>query len=133
MKENSAKDPAGHLKLSVSHFEKSKQFYAKLFHNLGFNQIADKEGSVGWVTKEGFGIWIAQADFMEPQHTFKAPGFHHLCLKARSEKEVNSIYESIKNETRIFAPPAKHPKYTEKYYAFTFADPDGMKLEVAYY
>lgn len=133
MKEEAAKDPAGHLKISVSDFEKSKSFYSNLFAQLDFQQIADKEKSAGWVTTEGFGIWIAQAEFTIPQHMFKAPGFHHLCLKANSEKEVDAIYQGIKNKTRIFAPPAKHPKYTEKYYAFTFADPDGMKLEVAYY
>ena len=133
MKENSAKDPAGHVKLSVNDFQKSKSFYSRLFTLLGFPPIADKEKSAGWVTKEGFGIWIAQAEFLDPHHTFKAPGFHHLCLKAKSEREVDAIYESLKNEAVIFAAPAKHPKYTEKYYAFTFADPDGMKLEIAYY
>ncbi|MFH0970055.1 MAG: VOC family protein [Candidatus Diapherotrites archaeon] len=133
MNNNSAKDPAGHLKLSVSDLERSKAFYSRLFELLKFIQIANKEKSAGWVTTEGFGIWITQAEFMTHQHVFKATGFHHLCLKANSEKEVDAIYEGIKNEARIFAPPAKHPKYTEKYYAFTFADLDGMKLEVAYY
>ncbi len=133
MNNNSSKDPLGHIKLSVSDFNKSKLFYAKLFKKLNFIQVSDKEKSAAWATLEGFGIWIAQANILEPKHKFSAPGFHHLCVKARSEKEVDAIYEMIKNETHIFDPPQRYPKYTKKYYAVFFSDPDGMKLEVAYY
>lgn len=80
-----SKDPSGHLKLSVRNFSASKKFYAKLFDTLGLVQISDKEESAGWVTKEGFGIWIAQARALEPRHVFSAPGFHHLCVKAASK------------------------------------------------
>jgi len=133
MKNSSAKDPLGHVKLSVSDFKKSTAFYGKLFAKLGFAQISDKEESAGWVTSEGFGIWIEQAETLSPKHKFSAPGFHHLCVKARSPEEVDEVYEMIKNETHIFAVPKKYPEYTEKYYAVFFSDPDGMKLEVAYY
>ncbi len=126
-------DPSGHLKLSVRDFGTSKTFYVRLFVTLGFVQIADKEHSAGWATKEKFGIWIAQAEIPEPQYVFSAPGFHHLCVKASSESQVDQIYEMVKGETRIFNPPRKYPEYTPDYYAVFFADPDGMKIEVAYY
>ena len=129
---NSSKDPLGHVKLAVSDFEKSKVFYARLFNKLGFAQISDKENSAGWVTLEGFGIWIAQAK-LAGKHKFSAPGFHHLCIKAGSEREVDEVYELVKSDTRVFDLPQKYPKYTEKYYAVFFSDPDGMKLEVAFY
>ena len=129
----SSKDPLGHIKLSVSDFTKSKKFYTKLFKKMEFKQISDKETSAAWVTLEGFGIWISQANISEPKYKFSAPGLHHLCLKARSKKEVDRIYEILKDETRIFDKPQKYPKYTPEYYAVFFSDPDGIKLEIAYY
>ncbi len=126
-------DPLGHIKLSVSNFQRSYVFYALLFNKLGFKQISNKESSCGWVTKEGFGIWISQAKFLEPKPVFSAPGFHHLCLKASSPSKVDEIHKLLKNKAFIFDPPRKYPAYTEKYYTVFIADPDGLKIEVAFY
>lgn len=130
---NDSKDPLGHVKLSVSKFGKSKTFYTNLFKILGFRQIADYNTSAGWRTAEGFGIWIAEAQSPVPRYKFSAPGFHHLCFKAISTKQVDKVYNSVKNKTKIFNNPKKYPQYNKRYYAVFFADPDGMKLEVAYY
>lgn len=133
MKDSPSRDPLGHIKIAVSDFKKSLGFYKLIFGKLGFVQVSSKERSAAWVTKEGFGISIAQAENLEPKYKFFAPGLHHLCVKASSEEEVDSIYETIKNKTLIFDPPQKYPDYTDKYYAVFFSDPDGIKLEVAYY
>ncbi|MBM3232811.1 bleomycin resistance protein [Candidatus Pacearchaeota archaeon] len=133
MKDNLSRDPIGHIKIAVSNFEKSQEFYKLIFDKLGFAQVSSKEKSAAWVTKEGFGISIAQAESLEPKYKFFAPGLHHLCIKAKSTEDVDSIYEIIKNKTDIFDPPQSYPEYTDKYYAVFFSDPDGIKLEVAYY
>jgi catechol 2,3-dioxygenase-like lactoylglutathione lyase family enzyme len=126
-------DPAGHLKLSVSDIDKSRAFYSGLFKKLGFRPRTNDADNRGWITREGFGISIAEASSMKPKHVFGAPGFHHLCLKARSTEGVDAIYELVKEKTRVFDKPQKYPEYSPKYYAVFFADPDGMKIEVAYY
>ncbi len=133
MENNLAKDPLGHVKLSVSDFKKSYSFYVDLFTQLGFTQISYKDNKAGWVTLGGFGIWISQAVIKEPTYIFSAPGIHHLCIKARSREEVDSVYEWIKNTTQVFNLPQAYPQYTSKYYAVFFSDLDGIKLEVAYY
>lgn len=125
-------DPAGHLKICASDFAKSKKFYAKIFEKLGFKPIASKEKSAAWATKDGFGIWIAQAT-QKQTHLFGAPGFHHLCVKAETPELVDAIYAQVKNKTTVFDAPQQFPQYTDKYYAVFFADPDGLKIEVAYY
>ena len=33
----------------------------------------------------------------------------------------------------VFDEPKAYPEYTPKYYAVFFADPDGIKIEIAYY
>ncbi len=127
-------DPAGHLSLTASNLKRSKKFYKSLFDQLGFKQIKDGASSVAWVTKEGFGIWIRQAKHAKLRHKHFAPGLHHLCVKAKTRKSVDEIYKHmLAKKTFIFAKPKSYPEYTPKYYAFDFADPDGIKIEVAYY
>lgn len=130
---NVSRDPAGHIKLSVSNFKKSSGFYSRLFKKLSFKQVSYGKNTIGWVTKEGFGISITDAKTPKPRYRFSAPGLHHLCFKARSIKEVDSVYESMKNNTYVFDKPQRYPNYTKNYYAVFFSDPDGIKIEVAYY
>ena len=55
------------------------------------------------------------------------------CFKVNSVDKVNKLYNILKDNTLIFDKPANYPQYTEKYFAVFFADPDGIKLEVAHY
>lgn len=129
-----AKDPLGHIKISVSNFQKSYLFYQGLFVLLNYQCVSDKANRAGWVSSLGFGIWIAQAKSPDHDYQFGAPGLHHLCLKASSLDAVDTIYAFAEAEhARIFDRPRKYPDYTTDYYAVFFADPDGIKIEVAYY
>ncbi|TSC75665.1 MAG: glyoxalase/bleomycin resistance protein/dioxygenase [Parcubacteria group bacterium Gr01-1014_30] len=127
-------DPAGHLTLAVSNLEKSKIFYKSLFGKLKFKQIRDGERSVAWATRDGFGIWIRKAKHTKPRYKYFAPGLQHLCVKAKTRKAVDEIYKIMSaKKTFVFDEPKAYPEYTPKYYAVFFADPDGIKIEVAYY
>src|SRR3989344_2814762 len=127
-------DPAGHITISVSNFDKSKIFYAKLFTKVGYTKVAEGEQSARWKSPEGFSFGIKQAKYKEPKYRFFSPGIHHFCFKAQSAKQVDELYSLLlKEKTRIYDKPQKYPEYTDKYYAVFFADPDGIKLELAYY
>lgn len=131
---NESKDSAGHIKFAASDLKKSAAFYAALFGKLGYTQVLDEADCVGWKTPEGFGIWIEQAEVKNYPYKFSAPGLHHFCFKAKSPEEVDELHAFLAGEgVLIFDPPAKYPDYTENYYAVFFADPDGIKLEFAYY
>ncbi len=39
-------DPLGHIRIAVSEFEKSREFYTAFFAQLGFKQVSEK----GWVS-----------------------------------------------------------------------------------
>lgn len=127
-------DPAGHLTLAVSNLEKSRIFYKSLFSKLKFKQIRDGERSVAWATREGFGIWIRQAKYAKPRYKYFASGLQHLCVKAKTRKTVDEIYKLVSaKKIFVFDKPKAYPEYTPQYYAVFFADPDGIKIEVAYY
>jgi len=134
MPDNTPYDPCGHIKIVVSDWEKSYPFYKDIFEKLGYKQVSNKEDRAGWASPDGYGIFIAQAKIMNYQYKFGAPGLHHLCLKASSMDVVEKIYKLVLEKgVYVSGLPRKYPEYTEKYYAVYFADPDGIKLEVAYY
>lgn len=134
MPHNIPYDPCGHTKIAVSDYKKSYLFYKEIFELLEYEHVSNKEDHAGWTSQHGYGILIEQAGMRSYQYKFSAPGLHHLCLKAQSSEKVDQIYELLlKNKTYIFDAPQRYPHYTEKYYAVFFADPDGIKLEIAYY
>jgi len=127
-------DPCGHTKLAVSDYKKSYSFYKDIFDVLGYKQVSNKDDSAGWASPDGYAVLIVQAKTTSHKYEFGAPGLHHICLKANSEELVDKIYQTLlKKRVYIFDAPQKYPNYTDKYYAIYFADPDGIKLEVAYY
>jgi len=100
----------------------------------GSTKVAEGEQSARWKSPEGFSFGIKQAKYKEPKYRFFSPGIHHFCFKAQSAKQVDELYSLLlKEKTRIYDKPQKYPEYTDKYYAVFFADPDGIKLELAYY
>jgi len=127
-------DPCGHTKLAVSDYKKSYNFYKDLFEILGYRQVTNKDDRAGWVSPNGYAVLIARAIIPNYKYKHGAPGIYHICLKAKSTESVDQIYQFlIKKEIFIFSPPKKHSEFTDKYYNVLFADPDGIKLEVAYY
>ena len=134
MPNTSPRDPRGHIKLAVADFKTSYPFYSDIFEGLSYKQVSDKNDRAAWVSPDGYGVTIAQADISDYPYKFSAPGLHHLCLKADSTEIVDRIYKFIlEKDAHVFDAPQKYPNYTDKYYAVFFADPDGIKLEVAYY
>ena len=132
--EHTPLDPAGHIKLAVSNFPKSSAFYRTLFSQLGYEQICDETDGAGWKDTRGFGIWLEPAEIKNHPYKFSSPGLHHLCFKAAFHKQVDELYAFLKeSNTVILDAPQAYPEYTKDYYAVFFADPDGIKLEVAFY
>ena len=127
-------DTLGHIKISVCDIKKSKLFYSKLFAHLGFTKVADHPDAAGWKSPVDFGFWIEEAQIKSPAYIFGAPGLHHFCFKAQSPDAVDTLYHwLLKENIPVCDAPAAYPQYTKDYYAVFFTDPDGMKLEYAFY
>ena len=115
-----------HLSIRVSDYEKSKDFYSRLFAFLGFKVEAEYPDTMGWSNGNTL-FWIGKAD---SRHKYRIGevGFHHYAFRLRSRKDVDDLNAFLRDELKAtIVDPAG--EYYDDYYAVFFLDPDGMKLE----
>jgi catechol 2,3-dioxygenase-like lactoylglutathione lyase family enzyme len=118
-----------HLSVRVSDYEKSKQFYSRLFTFLGFELSDEYADAIGW-TNGKTRFWISPAEPGGRKHEYRIGdvGYHHYAFQLRSRKDVDALHAFLRDDLRatIVDPAAE---YYDDYYAVFFLDPDGMKLE----
>jgi catechol 2,3-dioxygenase-like lactoylglutathione lyase family enzyme len=118
-----------HLAIRVSDYEKSKQFYSRLFKFLGFELSDEYQDAIGW-TNGKTRFWISPADAKGRERGYRIGdiGFHHYAFQLRSRQDVDALQTFVIDElaATIVDPAAE---YYDDYYAVFFLDPDGMKLE----
>jgi catechol 2,3-dioxygenase-like lactoylglutathione lyase family enzyme len=118
-----------HLSIRVGDYEKSKQFYGKLFGFLGFELSDEYDDAIGW-TNGNTRFWISPADAEGRRHKHRIGdiGFHHYAFELRNRKDVDALQKFLTEELHatIVDPAAE---YYDDYYAVFFLDPDGLKLE----
>ena len=116
-----------HLSIRVSDFQKSKQFYGRLFTFLGFGLSDEYDDAIGW-TNGKTRFWISPADPKGRKYRIGDVGFHHYAFQLRSRKDVDELQTFVRDElgAKIVDPAGE---YYDDYYAVFFLDPDGLKLE----
>jgi catechol 2,3-dioxygenase-like lactoylglutathione lyase family enzyme len=120
-----------HVVLRASRFEECVAFYDQLMPELGLNAVhrrADFVYYVGGRTALG----IRQADPVDAghRHIEAAPGFDHLCFRARTRGDVDDVHSFV---VRIGADVVRAPEegpWAPGYYSVSFLDPEGLRLEV---
>ena len=81
-----------HLSIRVSDFERSKQFYSRLFGFLGFGLSDEYDDAIGW-TNGKTRFWISPADPVGLKHNYRigAVGLHHYAFQLRNRKDVDEL------------------------------------------
>ena len=117
-----------HLVIRVNDFEKSRDFYDRLFRFLGFKVLDEYAEAKGW-TNGKTRFWIGAADREGKEHPYRIGdvGFHHYSFELRNRKDVDELQSFLEAEGVTIVDPAE--EYYEDYYAVFFLDPDGLKLE----
>ncbi len=117
-----------HLVIRVSDYEKSKEFYGKLFGFLGFEISDEYDDAIGW-TNGQTRFWIGPADKKGKKYKYRIGdvGFHHYAFQLRSRRDVDELQSFLKQLGATIVDPAG--EYYDDYYAVFFLDPDGLKLE----
>jgi len=142
--------PLTHVDLSISDPDRSIPFYETLFVALGYERLripapdfqgpAPRRAAWGLRLDSGasFGIEVrpSSGSNRERPNDRYAPGMHHMAFHAEGPQDVDRIHQAmLAAGATVLDAPADYTGqrgYTPGYYAAFYADPDGIKIEVAH-
>jgi catechol 2,3-dioxygenase-like lactoylglutathione lyase family enzyme len=123
-----------HLAFSVRDLDRSAAFYDVVMGFLGYERWPAVAGQAKW-KKPGVGVFLiyqCKPSSRDRVHDRYAPGLHHLSFDADNRVQVDRLHALLlKHGFTVLDAPAAY-SYTRNYYAVFFADPDGLKLELAH-
>lgn len=122
-----------HTGVSVSNFQRSKEFYIKALAPLGYKLLAEIPAAVTKsVDVAGFGeppkpdFWINEG---EPQRPHV-----HIAFRASSKQQVDDFYAAaIAAGGKDNGKPGPRPHYHENYYGGFVLDLDGHNIEAVFH
>ena len=141
--------PLTHIDMSISNPARSIPFYSAFFEALGYQRWRiDSPGFTGpeptratWGVKYAGGARFAievrpsRGENRDRRCDRYAPGLHHMAFHAESPAAVDAVHAAmLAVGAEVLDPPTDYSGqdgYGDGYYAVFFADPDGVKLEVA--
>lgn len=124
-----------HLQLTISEPERSLPFWEKLLHFLDMQTLLKSEDALYCIgSRTGILVRAAPPDKLEDRFDQDRPGLHHLCFRARSEADVDRIYDFVVEtlDATIVHPPEDGSRFAPGYYSVLFEDPGGIRIEVNY-
>jgi len=119
-----------HAFISCTDFARSRAFYSQLLPFLGMKPVLDGDGFYYCVGgRTAFGIQPVSEEHAGEPFDQKRTGLHHICFRARSREDVDTLYQFLQQiDTGIVHPPEDGP-WAPGYYSVLFEDPDGVRLE----
>jgi catechol 2,3-dioxygenase-like lactoylglutathione lyase family enzyme len=121
-----------HIYLSVSNLATAEQFYdGVLGEVLEFRKNEFELGGephIQYFNRE-FGVVLRPAR-VAAEHQPYSPGLHHLCLRVRSQADVEAAASRLRARGIQATDVAHFPEYAHDYFATFLDDPDGIRLEI---
>ena len=118
-----------HVILTVSNFEKCRDFYCELMPFLGLTKVYDGNNFVYHVGgRTAIGIQRCAPDHIGERFVQNRIGLHHLCLRARSAEDVDKVGEKLRNMGAMIDRGPLFGDFAPGYYYIVFEDPDGIRL-----
>ncbi|OKH33325.1 glyoxalase [Calothrix sp. HK-06] len=118
-----------HTGISVSNFEKSKEFYTTALLPLGYQLLKEVDASItGSFSLAGFGV-DGKPDFWITQGNVNVPRIH-IAFRAKTRNQVHLFYEAaLKVGGQDNGTPGLRLHYHPNYYGAFVLDPDGHNIE----
>ena len=120
----------GHIGLSVTDLEKSRNFYETI---LGFKVMHESQEEERKFLFLGDGTQVFLTLWQQGDGLFniKNPGVHHLAFKVDSMQQVETFQQKLRENNIEFEYPTivPHSKDSDSGGIF-FYDPDGIRLEI---
>jgi catechol 2,3-dioxygenase-like lactoylglutathione lyase family enzyme len=120
-----------HAFVTVSDFERSREFYRKLLPFLGLVPVLDGEGFYYCVGgRTAFGLRPAAPAHRQDRFVQDRVGLHHLCFRAREREDVDLLHAKLCEWGAKVVHPPEEGGWAPGYYSVLFEDPDGIRLEL---
>jgi len=113
-----------HTMLPVSHYRKSKTFYAKALRPLGYTNNMEYGESAGFNDGKNTDFWISKEGTIVPLH---------LAFEAKSSEEVKAFHKAALAAGGTDNGAPGYRDYWPGYYAAFVHDPDGHNIEAVWY
>ena len=123
-----------HVYVTVADLARSEAFYDRAMGILGFrkNRFAfGAEPHVQYYNRH-FGYVLRPARSSQAYDPY-APGLHHLCLRVESVDDVVAAAAQLQAAGIAASDARRYPDYADDYWATSFTDPDGVRLEITNY
>jgi catechol 2,3-dioxygenase-like lactoylglutathione lyase family enzyme len=120
-----------HVILTVRSMARSRPFYVKLLEHFGLRRVIDIDEYLYYVGgRSAVGLRPAPAELADVAFDQNRAGLHHVCFRARSREDVESVHALVTElGANIVHPPEEGP-WVAGYYSVLFEDPDGIRIEV---
>jgi catechol 2,3-dioxygenase-like lactoylglutathione lyase family enzyme len=113
-----------HTSLAVSDYSRSKSFYLKALHPLGYRNNMEYGTSAGFNDGKNTDFWITQSETVVPMH---------LAFETSSRQRVVAFHEAALAAGGKDNGAPGYRDYSPGYYAAFVYDPDGNNIEAVWY
>ena len=120
-----------HVILTVSQFDRAKEFYSRLMPAMGLENVFDGDDMCYFVgSRTAVGIQPCAPEYAQERFVQARVGLHHVCLRARTRADVDKVDALLREMQANIVVGASEGHWAPGYYYVLFEDPDGIRLEV---
>ena len=119
-----------HVSIGTNRFDRARAFYDAVLPALNIGVVMEHPGAVAY-GRQYPEFWVCTPHDGKPASV--GNGFH-LGFVAASREQVNAFHQAaLAAGASCDGPPGPRPAYGEPYYGCFVCDPDGHKIEAAYW
>ena len=120
-----------HVILTVSQFERAREFYCALLPNFGMTRVFDGPDFCYHVGgRTAIGIRRCDPEHRDDRFIQYRVGIHHLCIRARTRDDVDKTAALLTELDATIVRGPEERDWAPGYYYVLFEDPDGIRLEI---
>ena len=121
-----------HLGINCADYERSKEFYDKVLHVLGYRRQMDFGVAIGYGPEEHHAaFWIADMNAGDAKGPDRET---HIAFAAKDPESVQAFFHTaLALGVEPLHEPRLWPEYHENYYGAFVRDPDGNNIEAVFH
>ena len=124
----------GHVQFNVQAAHLA--FYEQLFSFLGWHQLAEEEGMLGFGDVNHASVWFI-GQVKDVQNDYDGPGLNHVAIHAQAQADIDATVEYLAQHDvqPLFDTPRHRAEFSGEgttYYQVMFESPDRILFEVVY-